>query len=220
MRWPIDRLWAVGKQLTKVHILLRGSEQSQGGVIEIIGRIASEQCKGKGMEGQTDWSSKGAIESRRDSLSQLQGRLAAEGQGQHLLWTDAALDALRDGLDKSRGLARSWASQHQERPGLVVDHALLVRIKSCALSGAAIVGQPGIVRRLSHQATQPAAPDKTKERVPLSPTAPAPPAWPGLPFLVRIVINQLQQSGRHLLTPTAAQQNLHQVRGRAPDSSQ
>ena len=69
-------------------------------------------------------------EPRGDPVAELLGRLAREGQRQHLRRVGAAaLDAVDDRLDQRRGLAGAGAGEHEQRPALVVDDALLVVVE-------------------------------------------------------------------------------------------
>ena len=123
---PDDRLGRLGQQLAEHDVLLRRGEQVQRSGVQLGRAVAAHEAVGEGVEGGAHRRGGRAAQAGGDPVAQLLGRLAAEGQRQHRLrGRPPPLDAVDDGLDQGRRLARAGAGQHEQRAARVVDHSLL-----------------------------------------------------------------------------------------------
>ena len=136
LRRPVHRLGRAPQQLADDDVLLGRGEQPQRGAVELARGVPPDQAVGEGVDGRADRRAGRAAQPRGDPVAELLGRLAREGQRQHLRRVGAArLDAVDDRLHQRRGLAGAGAGEHEERAALVVDDALLVVVEHGRLRG-------------------------------------------------------------------------------------
>ena len=106
-----------------------------------------------------------AADPRRDPVAQLLGRLAGERQREHLVGVGTpSLDPVGDRLDQGRGLAGAGPGQHEQRPALVVDDALLVLVEARRLDGD-VAAHQAVRRRRRHVSSQPSITDNSRTHV-------------------------------------------------------
>ena len=106
------------EQLTNPHVLFSTRHQAWWIRVLLGRRRLLQQAEGEGVEG-SDGRDQPAPHASSDTVTQFQGRAAAEGEREDRIGRQVVLRIAQpsgDGLHDGGGLARARASQHEERP--------------------------------------------------------------------------------------------------------